>query len=149
MHLVHMAPVSWWAAVNKKDFMNIKEWIQAKGREEIADIAKHGCRGGVSGVIYYSETSKFYDDHVIEIWGMLEDAADQEGQTLAEKVYSLTKDEESYRTFKNQLVWWAVEVRAQELQLEDAVSVGIALKAEKEDTQTGSGPGSEPAVKIP
>lgn len=80
---------------------------------------------------------------------MLEDAADQEGQTLMEKIFSITKDEESHRTFKNKLVWWAVEVRAQELQVEDAVSVGQALKDKEDRLQSVTGARPEPAVKIP
>ena len=105
--------------------MNIKEWMKKhfEHKEDIADIAKYGCSGGVIGLIYYNETTKFYDDHVIEIWEMLQDAADQEGVKLMEKVHSLTHDEESYRTFRNKLVWWAVEVRAQELQVENAGTV--------------------------
>ena len=127
----------------------IKEYLKEKEKEDVADIAKHGCSGGVSGLIYYTETGKFYDDHVKEIWEMLEDAADQEGQTLMEKIFSITKDEESHRTFKNKLVWWAVEVRAQELQVEDAVSVGQALKDREDRLQSVTGARSEPAVKIP
>ena len=128
----------------------IVDYLNKKDKEDVADIANHGCSGGVSGLIYYHETSDFYDDHVIEIWEMLEDAADQEGQTLAEKVYSLTKDEESYRTFKNKLVWWAVEVRAQELQVENAISVGQALKQQEDALPSATGT-SEPTcyVKVP
>ena len=131
--------------------MNITEWMKKhfEHKEDIADIAKHGCSGGVGGLIYYNETTKFYDEHVTEIWEMLVDAAEEEGQTLMEKVYSLTKDQESYRTFRNQLVWWAVEVRAQELHMEDPVLVGQALKKQEDSISSDSGPGSEPAVRIP
>ena len=122
----------------------ITDYLKKKDKEDIKDIANHGCSGGVSGLIYYHETSDFYDEHRTEIWEMLEDSADQEGVTLMEKVYALTKDEESYRTFKNRLVWWAVEVRAQEMQ--DAVAVGKALKAEKDGLPSDPG---EPVVRIP
>ena len=56
----------------------------------IADIAKHGCAGGVPGLTYYSETASFYDEHETEIWAIL-------------------------TILKNDLVWFAVEVAAQEL----------------------------------
>ena len=132
--------------------MNIKEWMKKhfEHKEDIADIAKYGCSGGVIGLIYYNETTKFYDDHVIEIWEMLQDAADQEGVELMEKVHSLTHDEESYRTFRNKLVWWAVEVRAQELQVENAISVGQALKQQEDALPSATGT-SEPTcyVKVP
>ena len=127
----------------------ITDYLNKKDKEDVADIAKHGCIGGVSGLIYYHETSDFYDDHVTEIWEMLEDAADQEGVKLMEKVQSLTHDEESYRTFKNKLVWWAVEVRAQELQVENAISVGQALKQQQDAVPSDTGRSEEPGVKIP
>ena len=127
----------------------ITDYLNKKDKEDVADIAKHGCIGGVSGLIYYHETSDFYDDHVTEIWEMLEDAADQEGVKLMEKVQSLTHDEESYRTFKNKLVWWAVEVRAQELQVENAISVGQALKQQQDALPSDTGRSAEPVVKIP
>jgi len=128
----------------------ITDYLNKKDKEDIKDIANHGCSGGVSGLIYYHETSDFYDEHRTEIWEMLEDSADQEGVTLMEKVYALTKDEESYRTFKNKLVWWAVEVRAQELQVKDAVAVGQALKQQEDVLPSATGT-SEPTyyVKVP
>lgn len=126
----------------------ITDYLNKKDKEDIKDIANHGCSGGVSGLIYYHETNDFYDEHMTEIWEMLEDAAYQEGVKLMEKVYSITKDEESHRTFKNKLVWWAVEVRAQELQVNNAVLVGQALKNDQCNIETDSGPG-HPAVKIP
>ena len=127
----------------------ITDYLNKKDKEDIKDIANHGCSGGVSGLIYYHETNDFYDEHMTEIWEMLEDAAYQEGVKLMEKVYAITKDEESHRTFKNKLAWWAVEVRAQELQVENAISVGQALKQQQDALPSDSGPGSEPAVRIP
>ena len=128
----------------------ITDYLNKKDKEDIKDIANHGCSGGVSGLIYYHETSDFYDELRTEIWEILEDSADQEGVTLMEKVYALTKDEESYRTFKNKLVWWAVEVRAQELQVENAISVGQALKQQEDALPSATGT-SEPTyyVKVP
>ena len=128
----------------------ITDYLNKKDKEDIKDIANHGCSGGVSGLIYYHETSDFYDEHLTEIWEMLEDSADQEGVKLMEKVYALTKDEESHRTFKNKLVWWAVEVRAQELQVKDAVAVGQALKQQEDVLPSATGT-SEPTyyVKVP
>ena len=43
----------------------IKEWLRAGEAEErftIEDISKHGCQGGVGGLIYYWETTAFYED---------------------------------------------------------------------------------------
>ena len=101
--------------------MKIKEWLLDKEKEEgkgstvIKDVAHHGCQGGVPGLIYYNETVKFHDDHEEEIWQLLEDYADDEGVKLTDKLTQVCKDVGSLRTLKNSLVWWAVEVRAQEL----------------------------------
>ena len=101
--------------------MKIKEWLLDKEKEEgkgsavIKDVAHHGCQGGVPGLIYYNETVKFHDDHEEEIWQLLEDYADDEGVKLTDKLTQVCKDAGSLRTLKNSLVWWAVEVRAQEL----------------------------------
>ena len=101
--------------------MKIQEWLLAKEKEEgagstlIKDIAHHGCQGGVPGIIYYNETVAFHADHEEEIWDMLEDYAEQEGLKLVDKMAQVCKSAGSLRQLKNYLVWWAVEVRAQEL----------------------------------
>ena len=101
--------------------MKIKEWLLDKEKEEgkgstvIKDVAHHGCQGGVPGLIYYNETVAVHDDHEEEIWQLLEDYADDEGVKLTDKLTQVCKDVGSLRTLKNSLVWWAVEVRAQEL----------------------------------
>ena len=41
--------------------------------DEVKDVANHGCGGGVSGFIYYYETSKFFDDYEDEIEEILFD----------------------------------------------------------------------------
>ena len=104
--------------------MKIKEWLLAKEKEEgrgstlVKDVANNGCQGGVPGLIYYNETVAFHDEHEEEIWQMLEDYADGEGLKLVDKMAQVCKDAGSLRTLKNSLVWWAVEVRAQELLLD-------------------------------
>ena len=98
--------------------MDITEWLH-KGEEDevflISDIAEHGCSGAVTGIIYYYETTKFHADHEQEIWDLLYEYAQQEGFKLIDKVAQIGKDVGSHAQFLNALVWWAVEVRAQEL----------------------------------
>jgi len=104
--------------------MNIKDWLLKEEKADvflISDISKHGCSGGVSGIIYYKETTKFHAEHEEEIWDLLEEYASQEGEQLVKFIASISimKDVGSHAQFVNALVWWAVEVRAQEL-LEEA-----------------------------
>ena len=61
---------------------SIKECLAEYEKQElglIADIAKHGCAGGVPGLTYYDETSSFYDQHEDQIWQVLRDTADAAG----------------------------------------------------------------------
>ena len=134
--------------------MNIKEWL-GKGEKEdiflISDIAKHGCSGGVSGIIYYRETTAFHDWHEEEIWEMIESRRQEEGLLLMDVVYQIAKNAGSIAQLKNDLVWWAVEVRAQELQVddEDPVPGEKGLKDTKDALPSASGAASEPDVKTP
>ena len=134
--------------------MNIKEWLRKGEKEDvflISDIAKHGCSGGVSGLIYYRETRAFHDEHEEEIWNLVAEYAENEGCKLMELVYRITKNAGSITQLKNDLVWWTVEVRAHELQVddEDPVPGEKGLKDTKDALPSASGAGSEPAVKTP
>ncbi len=89
---------------------------QREGIGLVSDIAKHGCAGGVSGLIYYSETSSFYDQHEGEIWQVLKDTADAAVIKNGLQLYNICKDPSSLELLKNDLVWFAVEVAAQQLE---------------------------------
>jgi len=100
--------------------MDITEWLRKGEKDEvflIKDIATHGCSGAVAGIIYYYETTKFHADHEKEIWDLLEEYASQEGEQLMNYIASIPiiKKIGSHAQFVNALVWWAVEVRAQEI----------------------------------
>ena len=97
---------------------SIKECLAEYEKQElglISDIAKHGCSGGVPGIIYYDETTAFYDEHEDEIWQELSDAADAAGIANGLMLYNICKNPTSLRTLKNDLVWFAVEFCAQQL----------------------------------
>ena len=98
--------------------MKIKEWLYQQESENIflvKDVADHGCSGGVGGLIYYRETVKFHDDHEEEIWDMLYTQATDAGLKVMDLIARVAKDAGSITQLKNQLVWYAVEVRAQEI----------------------------------
>ena len=44
----------------------LKDWLLENLKEELKDIATHGCEGGFTGLIYYHETSFLYDKKIIE-----------------------------------------------------------------------------------
>jgi len=100
--------------------MDIKQWLRKGEKDEvflIKDIATHGCSGAVSGIIYYYETTKFHAEHQEEIWDLLYQHAQDSGEKLMDYIaaISIMKDVGSHAQFLNALVWWAVEVEAQEL----------------------------------
>ena len=96
----------------------IKDWLIEGEKEErflISDIAEHGCSGGVPGLTYYNETTAFYDAHEQEVWQELSDAADAAGILNGLMLYNICKNPDDLTTLKNDLVWFAVEVCAQQL----------------------------------
>ena len=108
---------------------SIKECLVEYEKQDIgliADIANHGCTGGVSGIIYYSETTAFHDRHEEEIWQMVHDHADGAALKSGEYLQHISPDPGSLKHLLNDLVWWAVEVRAQEL-LDEAPAAGASV----------------------
>ena len=73
--------------------------------DEIKDVAEHGCIGGVSGFIYYSETEKFFDEYEDEIYDYLNDCG------FSMKNFVDTGS--TISTLKNDLVWCVVELWCQ------------------------------------
>jgi hypothetical protein len=97
---------------------SIKECLAEYEKQElglISDIAKHGCQGGVAGIIYYDETTSFHDHHQEEIWQLVQDHANAAGLKNGEFLQYISEDPTSLTGFINDLVWWAVKIRAQEL----------------------------------
>ena len=72
----------------------------------------------MSGLTYYAETTAFHDHHQEEIWQLVRDHADDSGLKNGEFLQHISQDPTSLTGLVNDLVWWAVEVRAQELHAE-------------------------------
>ena len=99
----------------------VEEYLLKGEKEErflIKDIATHGCSGGVSGLTYYTETIAFYDKHKKEIWDMLYDMSEDQGFSIPFLIsdFNGARNVSDEDTFKNLLVWWAVEQKARELE---------------------------------
>lgn len=94
----------------------IKEWLKDGEQKEmfaIKDIATHGCGGGVAGLTYYVETTAFFNKYEFDVWKYVREAAQASGSSVFEL---LDKDIMGPTTFKNSMVWLAVECAAQELE---------------------------------
>ena len=73
--------------------------------DEIKDVARYGCEGGVSGFIYTAECIRFFDAHENEIYDYLNDC----GFSMENFVHSGS----TISTLKNDLVWATVEAWCQ------------------------------------
>lgn len=94
---------------------NITDYIiQNFDKDDIRTLAEHGASGGVSGLIYYSETSKLYDIFKDDIWNMIEDDLCGSDKTPLEYIAELNGGENvtDDTTMRNLLVWYAFEVCA-------------------------------------
>jgi len=69
--------------------------------EECRDVMNHGCSGGVTGFIYYSETSEFYDEYESDIESILYDLG---------YIHNFKQEDTvSIKHLKNAAVWAVVE----------------------------------------
>ena len=100
----------------------------------LKDICNHGAAGGVSGFIYYSETTEFYQANKADIVRLAGNMASELGINLSEMIAGFNcldctaqevdefllypEQGEDYTTLENGLAWFALEQTAQEL-LED------------------------------
>ena len=92
---------------------NISDYIlQNFAKEDIRTLANNGASGGVSGLVYYSETSKLYDMFKVEIWAMIEDDIFPSDTTPLQYIANLNGGENVLddMTLKNLLVWYAFEI---------------------------------------
>ena len=93
---------------------SILDWLlETQDKSTIKDTAEHGCSGGtISELIYYADTSAFYNKYKDEIWRRLGDMADDLGEDSIVHLISTfkgVKDVGSSLQLKNLLAWWAAE----------------------------------------
>lgn len=92
--------------------MTLTCWIKKNlDKDQIVEIVRTGCQGGVNGLIYYPQTTKLYNRFHDEIWQLLFEAANTSGQTCLEFIAqlggnALVSHDDAFKQF---LVWYAVE----------------------------------------
>ncbi|MDD4950501.1 hypothetical protein [Sulfuricurvum sp.] len=92
------------------------------------DLMSHGCVSGmVSGLIYYAETVKFFDDNRVEIGKMLSDTLIECGLKCASELFGDKFDSDDMlcieTTNQNLLAWFAFEETARAI----ASNLGMEL----------------------
>ncbi len=107
--------------------VHVAKWIleKSEGYEQIESVFEdltHGCQSGiVSHLVYYSDTTDFYNEFEEQIWELLEEQAEEFGSANAlELISSLNgaKDVANHVQFKNLLAWYAFENTAYQIQQE-------------------------------
>ena len=93
---------------------SIKEWLEAtQDKSTISDVTWHGCSGGTSSeLIYYADTSAFYEKYCDEIWRRLNDMAqDMDCESILHLIatFNGVSNVGSPAQLKNLLAWWAAE----------------------------------------
>jgi hypothetical protein len=81
--------------------------------DELRDIVNHGMSGGVSGFIYYHETTDKFDEHDDEIQDYLSDYCYDNG--FGPAFAHFAPDAEDITQLKQKLVWSYVELKAHEI----------------------------------
>ena len=110
---------------------SILDWLlDTQEKSTIKDTAAHGCSGGtISELIYYADTSAFYEKYKEEIWQRLSDMADDLGcDSILHLIVTFNGSKEvgSHLQLKNLLAWWAAE----------EVCRGICMDWDDEDRAT-------------
>lgn len=78
-------------------------------RDEIYDIAHYGCAMGVSGFVYYHETTKFFNEFEDDVEDVCHDTL---GEDFMEK---LSKGTTSIPNLIQVMVWHTIEVYCQQI----------------------------------
>jgi hypothetical protein len=72
----------------------------------LADIANHGCSGGVVGMIYYYDTEALYLKFAHAIHEAINEYM---GVTGERPLYVVEDDLDNFQSFANSVVWFAAE----------------------------------------
>jgi hypothetical protein len=111
-------------AVASSILYNVDNHVDVEVKRFMEDVYNHGCVSGcVSGMIYYVETIKFYDDNREMIWDLFHALGMEKALDRMEMVASgeMCDDEEELEEFeelydisltseKNELAWMAYEL---------------------------------------
>ena len=72
----------------------------------LADIANHGCSGGIGGMIYYTDTEALYSKFAHAIHEAINEYM---GETGERPLYVVEDDLDNFQSFANSMVWFAAE----------------------------------------
>jgi hypothetical protein len=107
--------------------MTFKEWMLKEFEDqELKDVVTHGVDGGFSGLTYYTETVKLFEEHKDEIFDKLADLTEERGyDNIFELLATFNKNHMpwNYDQFANQLVWFMAEETAREILSDNNIEI--------------------------
>ena len=87
--------------------MDFRKYITTEyDHNTLADIANHGCSGGVSGLIYNVDLQRLYGEYAGDIHAIIGEYCDATGEKFPEYI---AKELGNFTNFANACVWFAVE----------------------------------------
>jgi len=106
----------------------VKNWLNdyepSERESALEDLLAHGCASGIVGeLIYYSDTTAFFEQHCKEISTLLAEMLDNTGYTSPAELFGDKWDAEDPLALgtlnQNTLAWFGFEESARRLQTED------------------------------
>lgn len=97
--------------------LSVKSYlIDTFTRDQIEDVATHGCAGGtVSTLLYCNDSTVFYLAYKDDIWEIINDYAQACGMGTLELLATNNKGIIPPEMFEQNIVWMAVELVAQQI----------------------------------
>jgi len=93
-------------------------WLKANlgGRDGyMKDLAEYGAQGGFPGLTYYKDTGHLYRRYTDDLWAILREEAEAQGQTVLEFLAACNGTPDDATGFENFVVWICAETVARRL----------------------------------
>lgn len=104
--------------MRKPTAKSFNAWFDRNLGEYARDIARHGADAGYPFITYTSDCCVIFDAYADEIWERAVTMAEDLGQNVCEMLAGFGRSDmaNDWNKFRNLLVWFACEERAQELE---------------------------------
>lgn len=91
---------------------NMTGYTPEERKQYLEDVRAHGCQSGaVGGVIYYHETETIFKENMRDILNLVSEYKEETGFNPLETI----ADDDNIHNLDNYLVWFVVEVTAQNM----------------------------------
>lgn len=96
----------------------IRAWVKNHlSKSDLRDINSHGADSGFGGITYTSDCVRLFDRYADEIWNMaVNEAEEMDCRNICEMISQFNRTDmlQSWDTFRNLMLWFAVETIARD-----------------------------------